>query len=161
MCEDWPWNTAEQNQWAMCTLHHGIQYSMEAILACHPALSTGWVGWLANRVNYDMFAPAPLIRSVVYLVSSASLYCKHHHRVANRRVPSRDDAFHSVLPCGCLCILLVPYWFNSRSLIDCISCWRIICVETSRKKVLDKKKLFCVEFIVVVTMTPFPDFFVF
>ena len=27
-------------EWGLCTLCHGIQNSMEAILACHPALST-------------------------------------------------------------------------------------------------------------------------
>ena len=30
-----------------CTLRHGIQNSMEAILACRPALSTEWLGWVA------------------------------------------------------------------------------------------------------------------
>ena len=33
---------------------------MEAILACHPALSTEWTGW-QNRVNYDAFAQAPFL----------------------------------------------------------------------------------------------------
>ena len=27
-------------KWGLCTLRHGIQNSMEAILACHPVLST-------------------------------------------------------------------------------------------------------------------------
>ena len=27
-------------QWGLCALRHGIQISMEAILACHPARST-------------------------------------------------------------------------------------------------------------------------
>ena len=31
-----------------CTLRHGIQKSMEAILACHPALSTKWLVWVAT-----------------------------------------------------------------------------------------------------------------
>ena len=30
----------------LCALHHGIQ--MEAILACHPALSKEWLDWVAN-----------------------------------------------------------------------------------------------------------------
>ena len=29
--------------WGVCTLRHGIQISMEAILACHPARSTEWL----------------------------------------------------------------------------------------------------------------------
>ena len=33
---------------------------MEAILTCHPALSTDWTGW-QNRVNYDVFAHAPFV----------------------------------------------------------------------------------------------------
>ena len=28
------------NHWGLCALRHGIQISMEAILACHPARST-------------------------------------------------------------------------------------------------------------------------
>ena len=31
-----------------CALRHGIQNSTEAILACHPALSTEWVDWVAK-----------------------------------------------------------------------------------------------------------------
>ena len=30
-------------EWGLCTLRHGIQISMEAILACHPARSTEWL----------------------------------------------------------------------------------------------------------------------
>ena len=33
---------------------------MEAILACHPALSTKWLDWVQNGVNYDVYAQAPL-----------------------------------------------------------------------------------------------------
>ena len=29
-------------------MSHGIQSSMEAILACHPALSTAWLDWVAK-----------------------------------------------------------------------------------------------------------------
>ena len=29
--------------WGLCALRHGIQISMEAILACHPARSTEWL----------------------------------------------------------------------------------------------------------------------
>ena len=31
-------------EWGLCALRHGIQISMEAILACHPARSTEWLG---------------------------------------------------------------------------------------------------------------------
>ena len=32
-----------RRQWGLCALRHGIQISMEAILACHPARSTEWL----------------------------------------------------------------------------------------------------------------------
>ena len=35
-------------QWGLCALRNGNQNSMEAILACHPALSTEWVDWVAK-----------------------------------------------------------------------------------------------------------------
>ena len=31
---------SDQSEWGLCASHHGIQISMEAILACHPARST-------------------------------------------------------------------------------------------------------------------------
>ena len=34
--------------WGLNALCHGIQNSMEAVLACHPALSTEWLCWVAN-----------------------------------------------------------------------------------------------------------------
>ena len=46
-------------QWGVCWLRHGIQNSMEAILACRPALSRDWLDGWQNRVNYDEFAQAP------------------------------------------------------------------------------------------------------
>ena len=45
--QKWFWTktkvTKSLNKWRLCTLRHGIQISMEAILACHPALSTEWL----------------------------------------------------------------------------------------------------------------------
>ena len=35
-------------RWGLCALHHGIQNSMEAILACYPARSTEWLDWVAK-----------------------------------------------------------------------------------------------------------------
>ena len=56
-------NLPQLNQWRPCALCHGIQNSMEAILACHRALSTHrWqndcTGW-QNGVNDDVCALAP------------------------------------------------------------------------------------------------------
>ena len=45
--------------WSLYTLRHGIQISMEAILACHPASSRSaeWLDCVTqNRVNNDVFA---------------------------------------------------------------------------------------------------------
>ena len=55
------------------TLRHGIQKSMEAVLACHPALSTEWLCWVEIRVNCDRFAQAQLM--VVALLDSRRFDC--------------------------------------------------------------------------------------
>ena len=34
---------SNDTKWGLCALRHGIQISMEAILACHPARSTEWL----------------------------------------------------------------------------------------------------------------------
>ena len=47
----------------LCGLRHGTQSSIEAILACHPALSTEWLAGWQFCVNYEVFAQAPLILS--------------------------------------------------------------------------------------------------
>ena len=50
-------------KWGTCVFHHWIQSSMEAILACHPAVSTEWLndwtGW-QFPVYYDVCARPPL-----------------------------------------------------------------------------------------------------
>ena len=38
----------EKFQWGLCAWRHGIQISTEAFLACHPALSTEWLDWVAQ-----------------------------------------------------------------------------------------------------------------
>ena len=47
-------------QWGPCALHHWIQSSMEAILACHPAVSTEWLAGWQFPVYYDVCARPPL-----------------------------------------------------------------------------------------------------
>ena len=48
-------------QWGSCALHHWIQSSMEAILACHPAVSTEWLDWVAiSRILWRMRTRLPL-----------------------------------------------------------------------------------------------------
>ena len=56
------WNTLWKksscnNKWGLCALRHGIQISMEAILACHPARSTKWLDchptWIVWTMTYS------------------------------------------------------------------------------------------------------------
>ena len=43
------------SQWGPWASHQSIQTSMEAILACHPALSTEWLDWVAiSRILWHM-----------------------------------------------------------------------------------------------------------
>ena len=42
------YQTANGAQWGLCALRHGIQFSMEAILACHQARSTQCLDWVAK-----------------------------------------------------------------------------------------------------------------
>ena len=51
-----PW---DKSQSGLCALRHGIKNSMEAMLACHPALSTEWLAGWKNCVNYGV-SHAPL-----------------------------------------------------------------------------------------------------
>ena len=46
--KSWRWNgvpdeLSRSGEWGLCALRHGIQISMEAILACHPVRSTEWL----------------------------------------------------------------------------------------------------------------------
>ena len=50
-----------QLQYGPCALRHGIEVLMEAILACHPALSTEWLAGWQNCVYYDTCAQAQFI----------------------------------------------------------------------------------------------------
>ena len=52
-------NRVNDLQWGPCALHHLIQSSMEAILACHPAVSTEWLAGWQIPVYYDVCAPPP------------------------------------------------------------------------------------------------------
>ena len=52
-------NCKGQQQWGLCALRHCIQSSMEAILACHPALSIEWLAGWQIPVYYDVCAQPP------------------------------------------------------------------------------------------------------
>ena len=45
-----------------CVLRHGIQNSMEAILDCHPALSTEWLDWVAKWCERWRMRTGPIVR---------------------------------------------------------------------------------------------------
>ena len=55
------WAEGKPSKWSTmgpCALHHCIQNSMEAILACHPALSTKWLDWVAiSRILWRAHRP--------------------------------------------------------------------------------------------------------
>ena len=56
----------------LCTLHNVIQISIEAILACHPALSTEWLDWVANsfelwRICTDPVMPELIKTTAIYV----------------------------------------------------------------------------------------------
>ena len=56
---NWRWKLWER--WS-CALRHGIQNSMEAILAYCPALSTEWLAGWQKGVNSDVWAQASLLK---------------------------------------------------------------------------------------------------
>ena len=50
------------SRWGLCALRHGIQISMEAILACHPARSIEWLDCHPKSCElHDVFAQAPSV----------------------------------------------------------------------------------------------------
>ena len=49
-------------QWGLCALHHGIQISMEAILACHPARSTEWLDCHPKSCEPWRIRTGPIVR---------------------------------------------------------------------------------------------------
>ena len=58
-----------------CALHHDIQNSMEAILSCHPARSTEWLGWMA--ISCELWH----IHSLIFIASTFSRWAQLDHSV--------------------------------------------------------------------------------
>ena len=54
------WHRKDAVRWGPCALRHWIQSSMEAILACHPAVSTEWLAGWQFTVYYDVCVRPPL-----------------------------------------------------------------------------------------------------
>ena len=76
------------NQWGPCALHHWIQNSMEAILTCHPAVSTEWLAGWQFRVYYDVCARSPLKISRTTVCSAKSLPVTKIIRLWNAKIVS-------------------------------------------------------------------------
>ena len=68
--KNWYFTSTELIQWRPCALRHDIQISTEAILSCHPAPSTEWLGLGGKMMWMIMFAHIPTTVSgslVIYL----------------------------------------------------------------------------------------------
>ena len=65
---------ASPSQWRPCALRHGIENSMEAILACSPALSAELLAGWSLRVNHDIFGqPHTAHRTAINALKSPSM----------------------------------------------------------------------------------------
>ena len=74
-------------QWGLCTWRHGIQKSMEAILACHPARSTEWLDWVAKSCELWCICTGPLGKFVrVGLLLLMSIHAWQTQNVSMLRV---------------------------------------------------------------------------
>ena len=68
-----------ETQWRPCALRHRFQNSMEAILACHPALSTEWLGWVAKWCErWRIFTGPILLLEVVRTIRSHVHWSEHN-----------------------------------------------------------------------------------
>ena len=56
-------------QWGLCALRHGIQISMEAILACHPARSTEWLDCHPKSCELWRIRTGPIATTLVSIVT--------------------------------------------------------------------------------------------
>ena len=72
----WEYMYFPAREWGPCALHHWIQSSMEAILACHPAVSTEWLAGWQFPVYYDVCARPPLFNNVLLQQQNSSAPCK-------------------------------------------------------------------------------------
>ena len=59
-----------------CALCYAIQNSMEAILACHPALSTKWLDWVAKWCERWCMRTGPIDTTAMYRYTVRSCPCR-------------------------------------------------------------------------------------
>ena len=81
--ESWLVLIEEHEQWGLCTLRHGIQISMEAILACNPARSTEWLDCHPKSCELWNICTGPIVQ-----ISKVS-------KCYQSRWPSNSTSFHS------------------------------------------------------------------
>ena len=67
-------------RWGLCASRHGIQASMEAILACHPALSTKWLDWVVKWCQRWCMCTGPCVTSFSTLCIRAVKITFFFHR---------------------------------------------------------------------------------
>ena len=103
-------------QWSSCALRHGIQISMEAILACHPARSTEWLDWVTNSCELWLYSHRPhclygaqnMNGGLIFTFSHSSHLSDFGHVHFNVRVQNdlADDVQNSLvlLKRTCVCV---------------------------------------------------------
>ena len=60
-------NNKKEVEWGPYALRHWIQSSMQAILACHPAVSIEWLAGWHFTVYYDVCARPPLGKTKIFV----------------------------------------------------------------------------------------------
>ena len=70
-------------QWGLCALRHGIQISIEAILACHPARSTEWLDCHPKSCELWRIRTGPITSTPAYLAALRTNLPECLHRVCS------------------------------------------------------------------------------
>ena len=65
-------------EWGLCALRHGIQISMEAILACHPARSTEWLDCHPKSCELWRIRTGPIQDRLCHEMQLAGAMASHH-----------------------------------------------------------------------------------
>ena len=66
----------KSRKWDLCALCHGIQISMEAILACHPARSTEWLDCHPKSCELWRICTGPIVTAIILRLC----ICPPNHR---------------------------------------------------------------------------------
>ena len=88
-------HASDSHKWGLHTKCHGIQISLEAILACHPARSTEWLDSNPKSCELWRILTGPITQFALFfflLPQSASHKCDSHKREKDCR-SKKDAAF--------------------------------------------------------------------